>query len=493
MINIKDEIYSKFKLKFEQITKDSFDNFFDVIYSELEITENKNSSINYLLARTIRPTKKRWVKIIMNDLNSSFNKEIQSARIQYDKVTNGEIPSSKFESYFGVPEIGAYKKNKIKELNKWIKEDNFLLSDFKYLEDMKLKSILAAFKYDIYLLYLINYEKNEEYIEKNNITKVPTILSEIPIDITGKIDYLSDAQKYDLTEDSHLDAIPTIEKLISLEGEEKEAIIMKLEKKTYLEIKNGGNPDKFLDMMAQIAVLKSIKYLNTFDTKIINYYYNHFENALTDTPIDKTLYEINKDLELPNTPSYYENIENSLAKIGSINLAYTLEENRLYGNLLTCMIYNDNGIKKAKVYLGTLLKELAIKDSAFEYDKEVYNNLSAPAQQLAVWLQKRRFRLAINKKGNLDGIAIKSFSNAIYFSTKRADRRKKKVLELIEELKNNELIVEDYNYNKKIDNVIMEYMDLTVKERKKLGLLNNDIVDNVNAIDVEAKLDKICE
>ncbi|NFH90569.1 hypothetical protein FDA33_10240 [Clostridium botulinum] len=486
MNQFKDEIYHKFKNKYEKInykqeTKDSYDKFYETVISELNITENKNFSKNVLLVKIIRPTKRRWIKIIINDENSLFNEEIKSAQIQYDKVKRGEMEIEKFESFFGASNLDNYKKIHLKELNKWLKDDNSFLTDFKYLDGLINRSVITAIKNDIYLAYFLFCEK-----EKVSITKVPQILSELPIDTSGKIDYLTETQKNDLDETSYIDRIHTLDKLISLEGEEKEEILMKLEKNTYLQIKNGGNPDKFLDMMTQVALLKSIKYLNSFDTKVINYYFNHFVNVIKGTPIDKTLYEIREELGLPNTTFYYNEIENSLAKIGSLNMTYNMEGNKLYGNLLSCMIYEENGAKKAKVYLGPILQELVLKDGAFEYDKDIYNKLSNMSQQLAVWLQKRRYTSALKNESNIDRIPIKSFSNAVYFKTKRMDRIRTRVIESLEEMKFNNLIIKDYGYNKILGIIEIEYLNLTIKERKKLGILDDETLvkpNNINQIE----------
>ncbi|UYZ38974.1 hypothetical protein OD350_29240 (plasmid) [Clostridium beijerinckii] len=476
MSEFKEEIYNKFRERYEKISYQQFDQvpfdeFVDEITNELQITEGKNFSKNYLLVKTIRPTKKRWIKIVTNDKKSLYNKEIESAEIFYDKVKSGELPSSKFESFFGVSNIDEYRETLLKELKKWANDDNAFLTDFKYLDSLINRSVMIAIKNDIYLYYFIFSEK-----QKVNITKVPKILSELPIDTSGKIDYLSESQKNNLDEDLDINIVPTLDKLISLEGDEKDEILLRLEKKTYLEIKKGGNPDKFLDMMTQIALLKSIKYLNSFDTKIINYYYNHFENALTGKPINKTIYEIRKELNLPVSQKYYEDIENSLAKIGSMNMTYNLNGSKLYGNLLSCVIYEENGVKKARVYLGDILKELVIKDGSFEYDKDVFNNLSNMSQQLAIWLQKRRYGLALGKSGNIDSIETKTFTNAIYFKTKRVDRIRNRIIECLEELQLKNLIVKEYYLNKKIDVIVIHYIDLTIKERKKLGLLDDDML-----------------
>jgi len=479
----KNQIYAKFKDKYEMICNNNFNEFYESVIAQLDISNNIKSEIKILLRKSIRPTKRRWLKIIINDKESNFNKEIDLIKLSFEKAKNGEVERTKLINLYGVDNIEEYRVLQLKNLNKWVNDDKYFLTDFKYLKDLKLKSILSGFKNDLNLYYLINLDAN---ITNKNVTKVPAIFSTIPIDTTCRIDYLSTAQKNGLIQDFETNSMPTLNKLISLEGSEQEEILMKLEKKTYLEIKNGGNPDNYLDTMTQIALLKSIKYLNSFDTKIVTYYYTHFEHIVTGTPIDKSLYEILTDLNLPKTSKYTEYIENSLAKLGSINMTYTIEGNRLYGNLLSCMIYTENNVKRAKVFLGAILQNLVIKDSAFEYDKEVYNNLSDTSKQLAVWLQKRRYNLALNKEGaiRIEEIYISEFSNAIYFNTRRADRRRNTILSSLEELKSSKLIVFDFNYNKKTDAITMEYIALTTMEKNKLGILTNDLIEqNIDSLE----------
>lgn len=468
-----DDVYKKMKDKYEEITKESFNEYYDQSISNLKLNKetNKNFNKNVLLVRHIRPMKKRWVNIVKEDNKSGYNKDLEVVSFQYEKVKSKEISLEKFKDYFGVLKVEEYKKKLDLELDRWIKDDESFLIDFKYIDSLKDKSILTAINKDI-SLYKLSYNENQD----ENIRKVVTLVAGYPIDYTGKMDYLSEEQKINLREAQDIDTIMSFDKLISLEGDEKDEIRMQLEKKTYLEIKKGGNPEKYLDMMTQIALINSIKYLNSFDTKVINYYYNHFVNAVTGSPIDKTFYEIVKEMNLPNTKSYYERIEDSLAKIASIQMTYNIEGKKLFGSLFTCAIYDENGAKKARVYVSGILQDFAVKDSAFEYDKDVYDNLSDASQQLAVWLQKRRFRLALQKQGNSESIDIKTFKNAIYFNTKRQDRIRNKVLELLEELKLNNLIVLEYKFYKSIDIIAIAYIELTAREKKKLGLLEDDIV-----------------
>lgn len=250
--------------------------------------------------------------------------------------------------------------------------------------------------------------------------------------------------------------------------EDHDKILMQLEKMTYLEIKRGAKADKFLDMMTQIALLKSVKYLNSVDVNIIRYYYTHLEKMVLGEPIDKTIYQIVTDLGMPNTLQYYEVVENSIAKLGSMNLSYDIEGNSIHGNLLGCMIYEDEGTKRATVYLGPILQAVVLKKSTFEYDEATFNSLSSDSQQLAIWFQKRRYRSAINNQGYNDLIALGMFSTAIYWNTKRKDRQRDRILTSLKELKDKNLIIKEYNYDKRVYEFTIEYIPLSPRELSKL-------------------------
>lgn len=457
-------IINHMKNIYEKHTKSDFHSFYTVAVANINEAANRED----LLIKTIRPAKKRWLNKIKKDINSTFNKDLQSVQIQYNKVLEKEIEVDKFRFFFNALNYDEYREKLLAELNEWVDDDEKYLSTFKYIDDLNVKSIIFAIKNDIYLSFIDSHRPSLK------IQKVPNILSDLPIDTTGRIGYLSESQKSDLDNNFN---ISTLDRLVSLEGDEQDEILFKLEKDTYLEIKKGGNPDKYLDMMTQIALLKSIKYLNSVDTKVIIYYYNHFDHLLTGTPIDKSLYEILKDLGFPNTTQYYDTIENSLAKLGSINMMYKVEGNKLYGNLLACFMYKENDVKRAKVYLGAILQNLVLKNGAFEYDKDTFNNLSNNAQQIATWLQKRRYRLAMDKRGNDESIGLNMFSNAIYFNDKRKDKRRGKVMDALNELSYVGLIVEKFSYVAKFDVFNIKYYDLSFQEKKKVGIIDEESIE----------------
>lgn len=460
-----EHIINHMKNIYEQHTKENFESYYNSVIATISEAADRNS----LITKTIRPAKKRWLNKIKKDVNSTYNKDLQSVKIQYDKVLEKEVDSNKFKLFFNASSYDEYKEKLLKELDDWVKDDEKYLCTFKYIDDLNIKSILYAVKNDIYLSFL-NAKK-----KALNIQRIPDILSDIPIDTTGRAGYLSESQINELDNNFNIE---TLDRLVSLEGDAQDEILLKLEKDTYLAIKKGAAPNKYLDMMSQIALLKSIKYLNALDTKVIIYYYNHFDHLVTGTPIDKSIYDIAKDLEVPNTSEYYDKIENSLAKLGSITMTYNVEGNKLYGNILACYIYTEKNIKKAKVYLGAILQNLILNNATFEYDKDIFNKLSKNAQQVAIFLQKRRYKLAIESRGSEDSIGLNMFSNTIYFENKRKTRRTKIVIDALTELNYYKLLVAKFVHQKKFDTFNITYTELSIKEKKKIGILEDTLIDN---------------
>ncbi|MGG7060122.1 hypothetical protein ACQPUY_15415 [Clostridium nigeriense] len=476
---LEEEVISKFKIKYEQLINKDFNDFYSglaIQLNQLYYSMDKDLVIKNLKYNNIRMTKIRWVKKILTDKNSSIKKEIDSAKLHYQKVSSKEMSIEKFEAFYGAKNIDEYILSKTKYLEEWKSNEHALLTEFQYISSLSKRSITAAFKNDI-LLFFVTKCKEEE-IKNKTVTLIPSILSDIPIDTTSRIDFLSDEQKKSLEESPDIINPSTIDKLIMIGEEDQDKILMQLEKMTYLEIKRGARADKFLDMMTQIALLKSVKYLNSVDVNIIRYYYTHLEKMVLGEPIDKTIYQIVTDLGMPNTLQYYELVENSIAKLGSMNLSYDIEGNSIHGNLLGCMIYEDGGTKKATVYLGPILQAVVLKKSTFEYDEATFNSLSSDSQQLAIWFQKRRYRSAINNQGYNDIIALGMFSTAIYWNTKRKDRQRDRILAALKELKEKNLIIKDYLYDKKIYQFSIEYIPLSPRELSKLEI-NNTSHSNV--------------
>ena len=343
-----------------------------------------------------------------------------------------------------------------------------LLSDFITIDTFTSIAINNAFKNDIFVLF--SAFCYEEESNMNNTTKIPSILSQIPVDTTSRTYFLTNEQKKDLDKCTDISQPSTIDRYIMIGEDEQNELLLQLEQKTYLQIKNGGNSEQVLDLLTQIALVKSVKYLNRLDVKIISYYYTHFHKIVLGEPIIKSIYQITLDLGLANTIKNYDAIESSIAKLGSMTLSYNLEGNSINGIFLESSIYESNGVRMAKVYLGSILKELILKKSTLEYDGDIFNSLGADAQQLAIWLQKRRYTCAITNTPYNETISLSKLSTAIYWNTKRIDRKRDRLIVALSDLENNHIVVSTALYDKKNISFEINYIPLSSNELLKLQI-----------------------
>lgn len=107
--------------------------------------------------------------------------------------------------------------------------------------------------------------------------------------------------------------------------------------------------------------------------------------------------------------------------------------------------------------------------------------LTDDSQQLAIWLQKRRYRAEINKQGLNEDIYLNEFTTAIYWNTKNHYRQRDRIKAALEELKNNSIIIKDFTYASKIFQFSIEYIELSSKEKARLESdqdRNYDAIEN---------------
>ncbi len=460
----------QFKVKYEKLVKKNFGDFFSTLSFDLDNIYDleKRELIMKNISSNVKRTKSRWVKKILTSKDSKYAKDIEFAEIQYKKVLSKQIPIKKFKSYFDAENLDEYKQKYLSPLNEWKTNIDSLLSDFPHIDSFTKLSIIAAFKNDI----LVQFSSfcYEEESNMNNTTKIPSILSQIPVDTTSRTYFLTDDQKQDLDKCTDINELSTIDRYIMIGEDEQNELLLQLEQKTYIQIKNGGNSEQVLDLLTQIALVKSVKYLNRLDVKIISYYYTHFHKIVLGEPIIKSIYQITLDLGLANTIKNYDAIESSIAKLGSMTLSYNIEGNSINGIFLESSIYGSNDVRMAKVYLGSILKELILKKSTLEYDGTIFNSLGADAQQLAIWLQKRRYTCAITNTVYNQTISLAKLSTAIYWNTKRIDRKRDRLIIALNDLENNQIVVSASLYDKKNISFEVKYIPLSSNELLKVQI-----------------------
>lgn len=482
--NFKIQIIDKFKTKYQELLKKNIEDLLNSLEDDFANIEDidKRELITKNLLSAVKKTKYRYVKRIFDDTEGNYNKDIEFAKEQYEKVLSKKITQKKFQEYFNTRTFKEYKKKRDALIINWRSDEITLLTDFPYFESCKKAAMNSAFKNDILVLFF-RFLENIDNLK--NTTKVPGILSSIPIDTTSRTYFLTDEQKKTLEVCVDINEPSTIDRYIMIDENEQNELLLQLEQKTYLQIKNGKNSEKVIDLLTQIALIKSIKYLNRLDVKIISYYYTHFHKIVLEEPIVKSISKITSDLKMANTTKNYDAVESSIAKLGSTRLSYKMEGRSINGIFLESSIYEQDSMRMAKVYLGSILKELILKKNTLEYDEASFDSLGADAQQLAIWLQKRRYRCALLRTKYNEVISLNKLSTAIYWSTKRIDRKRDRLKIALEELKEYKIVVRDASYSKKSISFDITYIPLSGQEMAKINISydeGNLIENNSNTL-----------
>ena len=451
-IYVSDKLKSRYELKF----KDNFDDIIMLMIDEIEKIA-MNPEVEYKkLFKKIKATKKRYIDTFMKNKETDVYVQLTAIRIEYKKVVNGEISLEEFQSFFQVSSVEEYEKNLFSKIINWKDKEEALLTEFPYLDVLSKKSVKSAFKNDI-LLSCYYYIKNTNVAQQDNsnIKMIPSVFGTLPIDTTNKATYISEEEVTAL--ENEIMNLDTIDKLICDNKEEKEKLIMKLEKDAYLRIVNGKDVS---DVLTQIALIRATKAMNNLDKEIISYFFSLFYNAPLASDITCYVSEIAEGCGLTKNKKNYINIKDSIKKLSRIVLEHHIEDASVIGNMINVYMDKDNDRDKIVVSCGPFLKKLLIMNSSYNFDKASYDNLSRDAQQYAVWYQKRRLKQALHDSQYEETITITKAMEAIVWNTVRFDRRIKRIVESLSELKANKLVIKDYFHDDKRGTIKISYIPL---------------------------------
>lgn len=467
MVEFKAFIGTKFITKYEKNVGEKFSgmlkNLTDDLYEMTNEYQREEKMIN--IKRRCIDTRKRWIKSLDGAYGEAMKAEIHSVFHEYNRVLSGDRNEKDFKSYFGVNDPNEYKNRMEDSIASWKENQNCLLSDFPYLQVIPKRSLKAAYKNDILIIfhkYICGYE------EKNDLTKVPTIFSNILVDTTNRATIYSKGDLKTLEKYTDISAIKPIEMEIMAEPEAIDKVILELEQKSYLELKNG-NPIEAINFATELALIKALRYMNSIDVALCVYYYN-FRNIVNDEEIVTSVYAVAEEMGLSHSEKSHNDLIEAHIKLSSSNLKGTIsgigdEKFSINGSLLECVIYEENKIKMVKVKLGGLLKEMVMKRSAFEYSKDLYNAFSKDAKQISTWLQMRRYRSFINNEFLETSCNLASTTFGIYWRGSRIDRKRKRVVDALEEMRTKNHIVSDYSYDKKTQMLTIEFLNLNESDK----------------------------
>lgn len=162
----------------------------DVIDSEIEkevksLLEVTNDTVG-VIARRIQKTKQRWYDKEMME-NEAFSEEIRIAKELYKSLEiSNQLKKFKYV-YNDFENCTELENSIIKELSEWYKNEDSLLTDFRYLKAKRPYQIKKAFINDaLYLSY--SFLRDEyPYGEKSVVVGAPDVIGLIPIDHTNRV------------------------------------------------------------------------------------------------------------------------------------------------------------------------------------------------------------------------------------------------------------------------------------------------------------------
>lgn len=482
MSEFKNQIYKKFEDKYETLMEEDFDMFFNSLISDIKkLNDTKVREIVVKnLKRTMLSTKRNWNKKTLEATDSPFNIELSFVHMQYKQLKSGIIKEVEFVEKFKCKDPSEYKDKVLSALNDWENDENKLLSDYHYFDYRPKRSMKTAFKNDILKL-------SSNFFKDIKITRVPSIIGDMAIDTTNRINYLTKEETEEIEKELKPVYPSTIDKLIYSDNDSQKELLLRLEHETFMRIRSGEESGRVGDMVAKMAILKSIKTFNSFDKKIILYFYQHFYEVFTGKKIERYIADIVQDLGFKNQTKYRDMVEDSIAKIASMKISHNFEGHYINGVFFEAKIETVDGRRKATVYLSGIIEDVFIKDNTINFYDTIYNDLSADAQQLAVMFQRNRMKLALEKSPYKQNIMLMEFSRSIFWGTKRIDLQRKRIIAALDELKQKRVVLKDYSYNKKDYSFDLEYIpfpDDTVKNIQSSEFKYGNIIEGA-AFDVQ--------
>lgn len=453
--NDKEYIYHLIKDRLGKVVKASLgyeiEELFKDIESDITLITEKKDEYNKLIKR-IRMSKSRWYKDAINNEKSEVYKLLNSCKVQYIQVKKKIISIEEFEAYFKASNPESYEKMLLEDINKWVKDENCLLSDFPYFNTRTKRSKTLALKNDIIYLY-------RKYSVTDNVTMTPSVLSIFTFDPTNKATMFSE----DEIDKHKLEKLDTIQSFMYNDESAQESLIVNLEKNTYLRSKQG---QVAVDLVTQIALLKLMKYFNNIDRGVISYFFKIFSyKAILERRVEVTIAEVTNAIGLSLNKRNREAVKESLIKLGGMKLEYSNKEYYLGGALFD--VYIEKGDKsevnksqRVTVVCGSFLNDLMFMNSSYNFDTEIYESLNSTSQQYALWLQKRRLNVIVNDNTEEEEIPFDVMTSPVRWNSSRTDRKRDKILETLKELKENKLIIQEYNYDKKTGRFKINYIGL---------------------------------
>lgn len=415
----------------------------------INITEN---DLNQLKSN-ISKTKERWGKKELKT-EEGLEEEMELARMLY----KDSLTSKRFTEIYKVNSLKELHLKRKEEMEEWIRIEKLPIISFKYLGKKTGFQVERAVKNDIRLLimeyHLDKYEKADECY----IIEMPNTISNVPFEANER------GQKLDMEN-------------------VKESNIQGVNKRYYGHLYKASEDKSFESILevealmdnaiSQILDMKNIKVLNADDFSVFSYIISKRElNFYARGQITLPIEDIAEGVFGKKTTYNYRRCKASLFKLGNIRISVINEELRGFtiGILERVVIgkHAKGDIDVANITINEDIIEDFIKKRTTLLYKDSLNNLKNQSSQVLVFdLQAERIsHFAENSPSQKLELHMSYFRAKLLLANKREDRNINKIVEALEEMKNNNLIIKEYERAR--DFFYITFLPFTKKEKRDL-------------------------
>lgn len=441
-------LYESTNIEFQDFMSGVMNEVIDEVDNLIEVTFD--NVYTYQKRRSV--TKKRWYKKeISEELELYKEVEIVAKSLFEDVLRKDE---SQFENIYKCKNPKELKKLRIKELEKWVEDNELPLSHFRYLKGKNKQSIVSAFTNDIkYSMFKKMHEKFPRG-KQSAISKLPISITNLPIDYTGRA-------KSDRNE------------------------VIEVGREKYFIDKYHITDTKILESRMNVEVLKTgmlqqvLKWLNQKDIEIFKYCMSLVdEKFYTTREIIVDIGDIVRNV-YPKSDSVhsYMSVKESLYRMQYLNSGVVDGSLRGFTTKIldNVEIYSTDESRKetAKIIVNIDIVNEYIKNNTISYYSDIIEQFKLPASKIAIYpIQRERVGLDTITPDAEKTEEIKFetnynfFRGILFFSNKK----KKKNIETIEKMLD-EIVESNFaikGYERKGDKFTIKFYPITPQERKDL-------------------------
>lgn len=445
-----EDIYQEYIYPYNEIT---FDLFIDnVIEEKIEAKVSERVEISADIIKPTRDrinkTKQRWYKKAISKKGELYHEVDVVAKGLYENLPSDQ--KDNFKTLYGVSDYKELKKARLKELKKWLKDNEIPLTYFRYLNLKAQYQIEKAIVNDIEFIILNVLKENFRYGQQSAIMQMPKSMGKIPYDHTNRIK-------------------------INIANIAEEVGGKYFFNEYYID------DDKYFQTSADVRILKEdvtisvLKVLNYRDTLVFSSVMSRRdENFYSTREIVVDIGDIVKEVFNSGGQKNYIAVKESLYRLQYINSR--IVDSSLSG--FTLKIFDNINIQEnvATIVVNIDIVNEFVKHNTINMYKENIDKFKLNSSKILIFkLQSERIKQDSIKQGS-DSLILKTninfFRAALYFPNTKRQENIKTIEDALDEIVENKVTLK--RYERKGDIFLLEFYPVTEQERKDLFFSPSD-------------------